>query len=963
MKRQKRFSRKWLIYLIIFPVIISRAAGLTLSAQTFPFREYASEDGLPQLQSMDVMQDSRGYLWIPTRNGLARFDGHSFISYLRKDGLPSNLVTRVVEDKSGTIWAVTLNGMARFNGKHFISYPIPDSLGIKQMGMGCLAGDSASFFLNAAIDYNNFAIIFFDNGRYLNFSEKFPVLKTRRFIPAAANPHDSVLYLLDTWSNAYAFKKGTLKMIHPCPVTGIRIVDDEPVFSTAEPALLPDVGPFHWEGGVLAFRFIDHEGTNWVGTETSIYRLMSEAFVEYDKEDGLPEGTWAVAADPDSGLWLGSVYGELKYFDGERFSERKNFRLPNGPARSFYRGSATLSNGEVWLSTGRGVIIWDGRQFRDLDLLPENLQICTIYEDPVDRSVFIGTDRGLFVLEGRKVTWYDQMSWPGYGTVEGVIRDLDGNHWLAGHYGMVFFDGNKFVPYRSAPAPAEMVWGMVCDYKGNIWSVGSDGIVICKHDPMEFREGLPHELNLPANVIRDMGDRKLLVGRMMDICIIDLDKYYSGWSDYYTVLGSSRGFRGNDCQDNGIVKDSGGNWWILTTGKLIRFNPDKIQRNNRPPMNHITMAEIPGGKSDWQTVLDSSLFYNGDNHINIRGRKNGIRISYTGISTVNPEDVTYQYRMTGLEGSWSKRTGEREAVYSDMPPGSYTFEVRAINADGVISESPDRLGITVMPTFFQSLFARLTIIILSLLFVFLLSWQIRKSVLEKRVEEARRQAESYRFQLNSVIKQFDPHFTFNAVTSVGSLIMKGEKEKAYNYFIKLSNLLRSIITDSTVLLKPLEQELEFVSRYCELQKLRFGDRFEYRITVSANVVLNTPVPKMIIQSFAENAIKHGLENKKGHGEIEILVNSLDEGIEVIVRDNGIGRAAASRMNTGGAGTGLKNIANIIQTINKANREKITFTLTDLNDNGRPSGTEVRIFLPQNYSLDFDSGRLHPITIT
>lgn len=962
MKRQKRFSRERYIYLIIFLVLFSRAASLTLFAQTFPFREYTSDDGLPQLQSMDVMQDSRGYLWIPTRNGLARFDGHSFISYLRKDGLPSNLVTRVVEDKSGTIWAVTLNGMARFNGKRFISYPIPDSLGIKQLGMGCLAGDSSAFFLNAAIDYNNFAIIFFDNGRYMNFSEKFPILKTQRFTPAAAYPHDSVLYLLDPRSNAYAFREGTLKMIHPRPVTGIRIVDDEPVFSTAEP-LLPDIGHFHWEGGILAFRFIDREGTNWVGTETSIYRLMSEAFVEYDSEDGLPVGTWAVAADPDGGLWLGSVYGELKYFDGERFYERKDFPLRNGAARPFYRGSATLSNGEVWLSTGRGVIIWDGRQFRDLDLVPGNLQICTIYEDPVDRSIFIGTDRGLFVIEGRKVTRYDQMSWPGYGIVEGVIRDQDGNHWLAGHYGMVFFDGSNFVPYRSAPAPAEMVWGMVCDYRGNIWSVGSDGVVICGHNPTGFKEGLPHEINLPANVIRDMGDRKLLVGRMMDICIIDLDKYYSGWSDYYTVLGRSRGFRGNDCQDNGIVKDSMGNWWILTTGKLIRFNPDKIHRNNRPPMNHITMAEIPGGKSGWQTVLDSSLFYNGDNHINIRGRKNGIRISYTGISTVNPEDVTYQYRMSGLEGSWSKRTGERMIVYSDMPPGNYTFEVRAINADGVISESPDRLDITVMPTFFQSLFARLTIIFLSLLFVFLLSWQIRKSVLEKRVEEARRQAESYRLQLNSVIKQFDPHFTFNAVTSVGSLIMKGEKEKAYNYFIKLSNLLRSIITDSTVLLKPLEQELEFVSRYCELQKLRFGDRFEYRITVSASVVLNTPVPKMIIQSFAENAIKHGLENKKGQGEIEIVVNSLDEGIEVIVRDNGIGRAAASRMHTGGAGTGLKNIANIIQTINKANREKITFTLTDLSDNGRPSGTEVRIFLPRNYSLDFDSGRLHPIKIT
>jgi len=251
------------------------------------------------------------------------------------------------------------------------------------------------------------------------------------------------------------------------------------------------------------------------------------------------------------------------------------------------------------------------------------------------------------------------------------------------------------------------------------------------------------------------------------------------------------------------------------------------------------------------------------------------------------------------------------------------------------------------------------LVIMTLILVFVFSWQIRRSVLEKRVEDARRQAESYRLQLNSVIKQFDPHFTFNAVTSVGSLIMKGEKEKAYNYFIKLSNLLRSIITDSTVLLKPLDQELEFVSRYCELQKLRFGDRFEYSITVSAGVSLKTPVPKMIIQSFVENAIKHGLENKNGDGKVDIHVNSLSDGIEVIVRDNGIGRAAAADMHTGGAGTGLNNIAGIVQTMNKANREKITFILNDLYDNGKPAGTEVRVFLPENYSPDFAYDNKYP----
>ncbi|MCK7531797.1 MAG: ATP-binding protein [Marinilabiliales bacterium] len=109
---------------------------------------------------------------------------------------------------------------------------------------------------------------------------------------------------------------------------------------------------------------------------------------------------------------------------------------------------------------------------------------------------------------------------------------------------------------------------------------------------------------------------------------------------------------------------------------------------------------------------------------------------------------------------------------------------------------------------------------------------------------------------------------------------------------------------------------------------------------------------MIIQSFAENAIKHGLENKKGQGVMEVMVSSREEGIELVVRDNGIGRAAASALHTGGAGTGLKNMASIIETMNRANREKITFELKDLYNNGKPAGTEVWVFLPHNYSLDF-----------
>ncbi len=934
--------------LLIMPLA---ARGPALHAQTYPFREYTSDDGLPQTQSTSVVQDSRGYIWIPTRNGLARFDGYTFNSYLRKDGLPSNLIHKVIEDRSGKIWAVTVNGVARFNGVNFDSYPVPDSFRVKQFNRVALGLDTGSFFLSASIDFNNQIILLFENGLYYDFTSRHPLLSGTDFSVAAADPRDSVLYLVDKNNEAFAYEKGHLRSLNRSQVCEIEIINGQVRYRDLAELLIQVIKPFYWETGKLAMYYEDREGTIWAGTETSIYRLMSQAFVIYDREQGLPEETWAVVADHHGGIWTGSVEGELRYFDGEKFNNKNEYQALTGRPVAFFRGSTTLSNGEIWFSTGKGVLIWDGRRFRVPDLAPYDYQVCIIYEDPVDKSVFVGTDRGLFHIKNGKVTIYEEMSWPGYGIVESVVRDHEGHYWLAGHYGVVYFDGEKFIPFRSAPAPAEMVWGVVCDHMGNIWSAGSDGLYICDPDEPVFNRALPGEVNLPASVIRDMGNHRLIVGRMMDICIIDLDKYYSGQPDYYSIIGRSQGFLGNDCQDNGIVKDKEGRWWILTSDKLIRFDPDKISRNTHPPMNHITKVELQGVETDWETALEASLFYDTTSFLKIRGRQNRIRISYTGISTRNPEGVRYRYMLTGFNDSWSEKTAERSVVYTNLPPGEYTFEVQATNADGVPSESPDKLMLSVVPTFMQSRFAIAMMTLLALGLIVFLSWQIRKSVVERRVTTARMQAETYRLQLNSVIRQFDPHFTFNAVTSVGALIMKGEKVKAYNYFIKLSNLLRSIITDSNALLKPLEEELEFVTRYCELQKLRFGERFEYRINIAPDVNLKNPVPKMIVQSFAENAIKHGLENKKEHGMLEIFIRNLEEGVQVTIRDNGIGRAAAAELGTRGAGTGLKNISGILETMNKFNKEKIAFTLTDLYDHGKPSGTEVNVFLPFNYSIN------------
>jgi hypothetical protein len=660
----------------------------------------------------------------------------------------------------------------------------------------------------------------------------------------------------------------------------------------------------------------------------------------------------AIFADPHKGVWIGSFEGDLQYFDGERFIDRNACLSAVKRIPAFYRGSTQSSDGEALISTNRGVVKWDGSKFSDPDLISEDVQVCIIYEDPVDKTIFIGSGKGLYHFTKDTAVLYSEMTSSMHGVAEGIVRDDNGSYWIASQKSMVFFDGERFTPFISPSDPSAQCWGVIKDSCGNIWSVGSDGLYICDPDEPEFIPALPDADNLPANVIRELGDGRLLIGRMSDLCLIDLHKYYSGDLDYYNILSRNQGFRGFDCQDNGIIRDSDGYWWLLTSDKLIRFDPDRIQDNIYPPKTYITRVEYLNDSLEWAPLLDTALFYETANEVTLVKGKNDLRISFLGISTRDPEGVSYQYRLTGQSDDWSQKTLQRSVVFNNIRPGKYTFELNSFNADGVMTPEPETLIITVTPTLPQTTGAKIFISITAIALSILIAFAVRRSVLENKVKSARRQAESYRLQLSSVIRQFDPHFTFNAVSSVGALIMRGEKEKAYDYFIKLSGLLRSVLTESASMLKPLSEEIEFITRYCELQKLRFGNRFNYNITIDPGIDLNITTPKMIIQSFVENAVKHGLENKRGNGQVDIEITKSGAGITITVKDNGIGRAAANDLKTGGSGLGLKNLSSLIETINRFNTGKITFTLTDLYENGEPAGTMATVFLPDNYDYDF-----------
>ncbi len=242
-------------------------------------------------------------------------------------------------------------------------------------------------------------------------------------------------------------------------------------------------------------------------------------------------------------------------------------------------------------------------------------------------------------------------------------------------------------------------------------------------------------------------------------------------------------------------------------------------------------------------------------------------------------------------------------------------------------------------------FLKYVLYITIFIFLFLIAYTIQKSIVIRSLEQERIMS---RLKLTTLKNQIDPHFTLNALNAIGLSILKDQKNTSYNNLQRFSQLIRNTLTEADSMTRSLEDEIQFVEDYISIMQVRYRDLFDYRIEVDEQVDMMMPVPKMIIQSFTENAINHGLRLKSAKGNLVIKLNKLKESVEIIIEDNGIGRAEAAKMKHESTGKGNQIIAEYVSLFNKYNKDKITYKIQDLYDNRKPAGTRVIINIPENY---------------
>ena len=224
--------------------------------------------------------------------------------------------------------------------------------------------------------------------------------------------------------------------------------------------------------------------------------------------------------------------------------------------------------------------------------------------------------------------------------------------------------------------------------------------------------------------------------------------------------------------------------------------------------------------------------------------------------------------------------------------------------------------------------------------------------LESKSKQTELQQHVTELEMQALRAQMNPHFIFNCLSSINRFILKNETEAASNYLTKFSRLIRTVLTNSKKAFISLEDELEMLRLYLEMEKLRFKDSFDYSITfINAIDDGNVFLPPLLFQPFAENAIWHGLMHKEGHGKLEFELSIDGKVLTCVITDNGVGRNKAAAFKSKSAqkqkSLGLQITKQRLALLSDDVTGETFFHFDDLFDNeARPAGT--RVTLKVNY---------------
>ncbi|MFT5723628.1 MAG: ligand-binding sensor domain-containing protein [Bacteroidia bacterium] len=929
-----------------------------------------------------IYEDHQGYIWVGTYTGqLDRFDKRTqlFKHYPFKDrdkNINQYQINCIREDENRNILIGTDGGgMTVFHRKENIWENFTEQNSILP----------SNYVKSFSPEVNQLGLwIGTLQGIVLYHQNKF---KTFRSLEAFSN--QSVNDILHHGSKLYVVTNGQ----------GLQIWD------TKTDKVVPIPSPRIRKANFTTFVTMDGVGNLWIGTDgAGLLKFTGDRYVTYhhnpyNYQSIVGNDIYVGYQDTEGALWFGGRVGVSKYDPKLKvFNLFNTFEKDGKPTNKNLYAIYETRDSMIWIGTlGGGIASFNPASeklqiygiVKDGDV--ETKSIRSFYEDK-EGVLWIGTrDEGLFSMDRKTNTFTHypvQTLEINNKAISHIMEDSDGTLWLATRWGLASFDRDslKYTVYQTGFLTNNPIYQILEDKKRNelILVTFRTGLHIFNKKNRQSELVLQHDKtdsNSPsANsmmCIEQMNADSFLIGTYSGgLNIFDRQKMK------FTAITSKHGLPNDVIY--GILKSDDNTYWLSSNNGLIEykwrtnkfksydlshylqdleynegayvkakdgtlyfggqkgfnyFRPNEIKVGSSPPRVVFTSFKT----ANQEVRLDIDINY--QKELRISYDENLISFSFSALSYSNTGDNRYQYKLEGFDSDWINAGTRREAFYTHLSPGTYEFKVRASNYLGTWSDKDKSVMIIVDPPYWQTWWFR-TLIGLLILAIIGLVFRLRTRSISKSYKH-----KLVDLELKALRSQMNPHFIFNSLNSIQYFVLKNEPKEAYNYLTKFSSLMRMILQNSSVKYITLQEEYDWLYTYLDLEKLRMENLLDYSIQVDEK--LNPEglyVPSMLIQPYVENAIVHGLLPKTEDRKLSIRFDKHRDQLKCVIEDNGIGRVKSVELNANRTkkhkSQGIKVTGERLEVITRDLQETPEFFILDLfDDNHKPIGTRVTIFLP------------------
>jgi Histidine kinase/Two component regulator propeller len=874
--------------------------------------------GLPSNSVYNIFQDSRGFIWVATEEGLSRYDGYQFKTYFNP-GQTSKAGSLISEDRYGRIWYENFDGYLYYvendslkvlkqnKPAGYMPYGLSENTAFISSEKGIDLYDLKTLKVRKTISipYSDIVFAQFADQTYYVLSDTIYALNDNGIKNNYKNTAKAGKIAATGKNSIWLYEKNDLKTIYRANESGIT-------------------GSFSFGGNKFVHTYSLVEDKIWFCSSSGAFALSSDGAAFENGNSFFPgKSISCVLKDREDNYWFSTTNQGLLFISD--FSSRRYF-TGFEPTRicinenELYFGT---QSGELWksnLNTMQPFPILQSSSHHSVDFLengdkyyplylttdtffvigknqakqkwPSSLKDCEVIAPGVYACALSGYAGLFYAAESPDNPW-KHLTWGrpdsilnpvntfGYMLVENVRAksvawdSLKETIYYATNKGLFAVNRNGKTEITNKAQPIFVSKHVFIN--NALYGLSALGEVF-RIDRNGNYERLNEKFSLPDQQVKGIkkSGQYLIYYTSSGFTYLDMQ---SGTDIPTYVPTYTTDIYDLEIRNNTIFISAPEG---ILSKEIKRANPEKVN-----PVFILNSFLVNGIQS---VVSDNYL---------LNYKQNNIEINYSLLSFKTGSAYPLYYRINETE--WMLCSPEtRSLLLAALSPGSYHIEFRFGND----TEKPmivSNLNFTIDKPWWYKWWA---IVLYAGLFVLVVAFVYQKQI-EIQQRKNRMQTEKFdlenklnRSVLTSIKSQMNPHFFYNALNTIQSFIYTNDKQNAGIYLSKFAKLTRTILEMSDQEEVSLQEEITAIRLYLELEQARFENDFEFTIDVKNGAdPEHTRLPSLLLQPYIENAVKHGLLHKKGEKKLNIIFERIASNLIITIDDNGIGRQRSEELNT------------------------------------------------------------------